>query len=231
MEPAIWPTLADAVQLLEARGIEFALIGGLAVSLRGQPRMTVDVDLVMLSDVERALELVREIDSTPFAPLFPGVEEVVARSSILPLRHRTTGIRVDVAIGMSGFERQAVRRAAPVSIGAVRVPVVATEDLLVMKALAGRPQDEEDIRGLIAVQRDAIDWPGCLDLPRRLGAATVSRSRRRVGGDGATQPQHPHPACGRPLPKGEAKGHTRTLTNCQLLDAPGSNRAAVAAAA
>ena len=171
MEPAIWPTLADAVQLLEARGIEFALIGGLAVSLRGQPRMTVDVDLVMLADVERALDLVRDIGSTPFEPLFPGVEEVVTRSFILPLRHRTTGIRVDVAIGMSGFERQAVRRAAPVSIGTVRVPVVATEDLLVMKALAGRPQDEEDIRGLIAVQRDAIDWPGCLDLARRLGAA------------------------------------------------------------
>lgn len=171
MEPAIWPTLADAVRVLEARGIEFALIGGLAVSLRGQPRMTVDVDLVMLADVDRALELVRDIDATPFEPLFPGVEEVVARSYILPLRHRTTGIRVDVAIGMSGFERQAVRRAAPVSIGAVRVPVVATEDLLIMKALAGRPQDEEDIRGLIAAQRDAIDWPGCLDLARRLGAA------------------------------------------------------------
>ncbi|MFN9368003.1 MAG: nucleotidyl transferase AbiEii/AbiGii toxin family protein [Planctomycetia bacterium] len=171
MEPAIWPTLADAVRVLEARGIEFALIGGLAVSLRGQPRMTVDVDLVMLADVDRALELVRDIGATPFEPLFPGVEEVVARSYILPLRHRTTGIRVDVAIGMSGFERQAVRRAAPVSIGAVRVPVVATEDLLVMKALAGRPQDEEDIRGLIAAQRDAIDWPGCLDLARRLGAA------------------------------------------------------------
>ena len=38
MEPALWPTLADAAQVLETRGIRFALIGGLAVSLRGQPR-------------------------------------------------------------------------------------------------------------------------------------------------------------------------------------------------
>jgi hypothetical protein len=50
MEPALWPTLADAVQVLEARDIRFALIDGLAVSLRGQPRMTVDVDLVILAD-------------------------------------------------------------------------------------------------------------------------------------------------------------------------------------
>ena len=35
MEPALWPTLADAVTMLEARGIQSALFGGLAVSLRG----------------------------------------------------------------------------------------------------------------------------------------------------------------------------------------------------
>ena len=171
MEPLLWPTLADAVQVLESRDVRFALIGGLAVSLRGQPRMTVDVDLVILADVDRALQLLGEIGSTPFEPLFTGVEEVVVRSAILPLRHRTTGIRVDVAIGMSGFEQQAVGRAVPMSIGDVRVPVVAIEDLLVMKALAGRPQDEQDIRGLIAAQRDTIDWPGCLALAEQLGAA------------------------------------------------------------
>jgi hypothetical protein len=171
MEPALWPTLADAAQVFDSRGITFALIGGLAVSIRGQPRMTVDVDVVIIADVDRALELVRDITSTPFEPLFPGVEEVVAKSYILPLRHRTTGIRVDVAIGMSGFEQQAVGRATPVSIGEVRIPVVGIEDLLVMKALAGRPQDEQDIRGLIATQGDAIDWPLCLALAEDLGAA------------------------------------------------------------
>lgn len=169
MEAALWPTLADAAQVLETHGIRFALIGGLAVSLRGQPRMT--VDLVILADVDQALRLAQELRSTPFEPLFPGVEEVVARSFILPLRHRATGIRVDMAIGMSGFERQAVSQATKVTIGDVRVPVVAVEDLLVMKALAGRPQDEQDIRGLVAAQRDAIDWPACLDVAEKLGAA------------------------------------------------------------
>lgn len=171
MEPGLWPTLADAVRMLEARGIASALIGGLAVSLRGQPRMTVDVDLVILADVEQALQLVRELGSTPFEPLFQGVEDVVSRSFILPLRHRSTGIRVDLAIGMSGFEQQAVGRATSITIGEMRVPVVSVEDLLVMKALAGRPQDDQDIRGLVAAQREAIDWPACLGLAEKLGAS------------------------------------------------------------
>ena len=171
MEPALWPTLADAVAVLEARGMRCALIGGLAVSLRGQPRMTVDVDLVVLATVEEALQLVHELDSTCFAPLFPGVEEVVTKSFILPLRHRSTGIRVDLAIGVSGFEQQAVTRATPVAIGDTQIPVVSIEDLLVMKALAGRPQDDQDILGLVATQRNAIDWPAGLGLAEKLGSA------------------------------------------------------------
>lgn len=191
MEAALWPTLADAAHMLETRGIRFALIGGLAVSLRGQPRMTVDVDLVILADVDQALQLAQELGSTPFETLFPGVEEVVSRSYILPLRHRATGIRVDLAIGISGFEQRAVARATTITIGDVCVPVVAVEDLLVMKALAGRPQDEEDIRGLVAAQRDAIDWPACLDVAEKLGEAIdldiVGRLRM-------ARPQAPPPA-------------------------------------
>ena len=72
---------------------------------------------------------------------------------------------------MSGFEQQAVRRATPVTIGGTFIPAVSIEDLLVMKALAGRPQDDQDIRGLVAAQRGAIDWPACLDVAEKLGAA------------------------------------------------------------
>lgn len=171
MDARLWPTLADAVRLLDGRGIRCAVIGGLAVSLRGLPRMTVDVGLVIQADLDDALRLVRDLPSTPFMPLFDGVEEVVTSAFILPLRHRVMGVRVDIAIGMSGFERDAVSRATPVVVGEVTIPVVTVEDLLVMKALAARPQDESDIRGLIDVQNDAIDWIHCLATARSLGAA------------------------------------------------------------
>ena len=49
--------------------------------------------------------------------------------------------------------------------------MVSIEDLLVMKALAGRPQDDEDIRGLVATRQGMIDWQACLTLAERLGGA------------------------------------------------------------
>lgn len=171
MDPRLWPTLADAVSMLESRSIACALIGGLAVSLRGQPRMTVDVDMVIAADLDVAASLVRDLDDTPFMPLFPEVEDVVNTAFILPLRHRATGIRLDLALGMSGFERDAIGRATKVIVGAGQVPVVVVEDLLVMKALAGRPQDDIDIRGLIGLHRERIDWERCLHVATALGDA------------------------------------------------------------
>jgi hypothetical protein len=178
VDARLWPTLADAVAMLESRGLPSALIGGLAVSLRGQPRMTVDVDLVIHADVGDALQLVRELSATPFEPLFAVVEEVVASAFILPLRHRTTGIRVNLAIGMSGFEREAIRRATRLAVGAGSVAVVTVEDLLVMKALAGRPQDDADMRGLVDLHRGEIDQR----LQRPDGGARPGRHRHRRRG-------------------------------------------------
>lgn len=171
MDARLWPTLADAVSMLESRGIACAVIGGLAVSLRGRPRMTVDVDLVVAADVDVALRLAEELSATVFEPLFAGVEDVVVKSFILPLRHRRTGVRVDLAIGMSGFERDAIARATVVAVGETSAAVVTAEDLLVMKALAGRPQDELDIQGIVALHGEAIDWASCLATARSLGAA------------------------------------------------------------
>jgi predicted nucleotidyltransferase len=164
-------TLLDAVRWLESRGVHYALIGGLATSLRGQIRVTADVDLVIATDLDTALGLVDDLPNTPFAPLFDNVTDVVQRAFILPLRHRVTGVKVDVAIGLSGFEQLAVSRAEPIELYNYLVATATTEDLIIMKALAGRPQDDQDLRGMLLVQRDRIDWEYCLQMAAELSEA------------------------------------------------------------
>jgi hypothetical protein len=43
MDVPLQTTLVDAVNFLESESVPYALVGGLAVSLRGQPRVTADV--------------------------------------------------------------------------------------------------------------------------------------------------------------------------------------------
>ncbi|MGB6041767.1 MAG: DUF6036 family nucleotidyltransferase, partial [Pirellulales bacterium] len=163
--------LADAVDLLEQRGLAYALIGGFASSLRGQPRVTADVDMVIAADVDGALQLLGTLDDTPFEPLFEDTEDVVRRAFILPLRHRATGVKLDLAVGLSGFERQTMDRANVIDVAGRSVSVATAEDLIVMKALAGRPHDDQDIRGMIVAQGEHLDWQYCLAIASDLGEA------------------------------------------------------------
>jgi len=163
--------LADATQWLRSQGVDYMLVGGLAVAAQGQPRATADVDLMIAVDISRALLLVDDLATSPFRPLFDDIAIVVESSFILPLRHRTTNVKVDVAIGLSGFECQAISRAQQLELLGVTLPVATAEDLIIMKVLAGRPQDDQDVRGLAIAQSDRLDWEYCLRIGTELGEA------------------------------------------------------------
>ena len=139
MDKPLRTTLADAIRFLDQRQIPYALIGGLAASLQGEPRVTADVDAVIGTTVEDALKLLHNLEGSPFEPLFPGVDEVVRQAFILPLRHRKTGVKVDLSIGLSGFEQQLIERAERVTVAGESLRIATSEDLVVMKLLAGRP--------------------------------------------------------------------------------------------
>jgi predicted nucleotidyltransferase len=164
-------TLHDASELLKVQGIAFALIGGLAVAVRGEPRSTLDVDIIIDCDVERALHLVTQLDDSNFRPLFEGVEQIVKTGLLLPLVHRQFGIKVDIAIGMSGFEQDAIRQATMTAIGASNIPVVRSEYLIVMKQLAARPRDIDDIAKIFIRQGKHLDWNLTTRLASQLGEA------------------------------------------------------------
>lgn len=164
-------TLSDVEEFLAIQRIPHALVGGLAVSLRGQPRVTVDVDMVMAIDVEEALAIERQLEASNFRPLFDDVATVIETAFILPLRHRSTGVKVDLAIELSGFERQLVERAEKCLVAGAEIPVATAEDLLIMKCLAGRPRDEQDLEGLVIAQNATLDWGYCDRMATQLGEA------------------------------------------------------------
>ena len=180
MNEPLQTTLVDVVRFLQEERISFALIGGQATSLRGEERVTADIDIVLAADVERALSLLGKLPHSDFKPLFDDVSDVVQRAFILPLRHRMTNIKVDLAIGLSGFERQTVARAELLDVAGCRLPVATAEDLILMKVLAGRPRDEQDLRGLVIAQGANIDWDYCESTATELGEALATDLVSRI---------------------------------------------------
>jgi hypothetical protein len=161
----------DVAAFLEARSVPFAVIGGIAVGVRGEPSFTAHIDLVIGVEIEKGLELLAAVKGPAFAPLFPGADEVVRTSYMLPLRHRQTLVKVDLAIGLTGFERQLIARARREDLGGVHAPVAAAENLLILKVFAGRPRDTEDARTIALKQGPALDWDFVLETGKALEEA------------------------------------------------------------
>ncbi len=165
-------TLGALDGFLRLHEVDYAVIGGLAVIVRGQPRATVDVDVTVALTVDDAIRLLEPLGESGFATLFPEVEQVVRTAFLLPLRHTKTGVPIDVAIGVSGFESQLIQRASIEDLGSVRVPVASSEDLILMKLLAGRPQDSADVEHIRRRQAGRLDWSYLQETGRQLQQAT-----------------------------------------------------------
>lgn len=163
--------LVKFVVELETRRFRYALIGGLAASMRGRIRATEDLDLILRCDLDEALTLVESLNEAGFSPLLEDHEQVARSALLIPLVERASGIQLDLAIGLSGFEREIVERADPMILDGHEVFVATPEDLIVLKVLAGRPQDVQDINGIVAIHAERLDWEYCLTAAKRLEPA------------------------------------------------------------
>jgi len=164
--------LLAAVEILgdvfDRRRIRYALLGGLATMLRGRPRFTQDVD-VLLEVPQLALPgLLDELVEQGFSLDRETVIQQFVQQHMTAFRYGV--VRIDWLKPVLPLYAHALASATNLPWGEGHVLRVLTpEGIIVTKMVAFRPQDQEDIRTLLAANRDEIDG----DLIRREWA-TVS---------------------------------------------------------
>ncbi len=150
--------LRDIVLRLRAMGVPFALVGGLAVGIRGEARFTRDVDLALIAetdaDAERVVFMLRDAGYVAVA-----LVEHLERPRLATARLASpSAIIVDLIVATSGIEREVVERSTLMTIEDVgEVPVARAEELLAMKVLsmsARRRHDLTDAVSLVLCNRD-----------------------------------------------------------------------------
>jgi len=141
---------------LEQRQIPYMVIGGQAVLIYGEPRLTRDIDITLGVGPERVQDLLSIAQSSGWRLLVEKPEDFAQRTFVLPLQDSVSGIRIDLIFSYSPYERQALDRVRGVSIGKANVRFAAAEDVIVLKIVAGRLRDLEDA-GSILVKNQELD--------------------------------------------------------------------------
>ncbi len=150
--------IARIAEALSQAQLPFMLIGGQAVLLHGQPRLTEDIDITLGVNPEE-LPLVLGACTNAKLDILPDDPETFAgQTYVLPARDPATSIRVDLIFSDLPYERHAIGRAVTVDLAGVQVPFAAAEDLILHKLFSGRPRDIEDVRGVIRLRGNDLDW-------------------------------------------------------------------------
>jgi hypothetical protein len=141
---------------LDSQGFRSCVIGGVAVQRWGEPRLTGDVDLTVVAEIGTEEPIVDACLSR-FEARGDDPREFALQYRVVRIR-ASNGVEIDVALGASSFEVASIARATPYEFepGCV-LRVCSADDLIVHKAVAGRPQDVLDIKGIVSRQLGKLD--------------------------------------------------------------------------
>ena len=141
--------LRKIARCLNKASIPYMVIGGQAVLLYGEPRLTKDIDVTLGLGID-GLHKIREIiPAIPLRTIVDHDEEFVRRTMVLPTVEARSGIRVDFIFSFSPYERQAIERGKDVILGRTTVRFASLEDLVIHKVIAGRARDFEDVKSVL----------------------------------------------------------------------------------
>ena len=143
---------------LRNEGIPFMLIGGQAVLLHGEPRLTLDIDVTLGVAPERVDDILRVSEALDLDPLPEEIWTFVHETFVLPCADSNSGIRVDFIFSTTPYETQAIERAQTVEVEGEDVSFATAEDLILHKLFAGRPRDVEDASGVVRRKGQNLDW-------------------------------------------------------------------------
>ena len=145
-------------KLMAVTRTKYAIIGGVAVSLYGVPRLTLDVDINVILAKKKVGEFLKEAHKAGFMPLVGNELKFANDTGVIPMKF-TKGEpfgRCDFIIAQNMLENLAVKRARTKTIGSYKVKVITPEDLILHKLVSDRPRDVEDARGVM-LRRKKID--------------------------------------------------------------------------
>lgn len=172
---AIPETLGRVAALLDRLGARWYLFGAQAAILHGASRLSADIDVTAQIEPTALQPLLKALPRAGFAARVNDPIAFARETRVVPLVDSVSGVPVDIVLAGAGPEEGFLARAKPMQVGASTIPVIAAEDLVVTKILAGRAKDMEDVAAVLQHQGPGFQ----VDEARRLLAqieAALDRS-------------------------------------------------------
>ena len=166
-------------EALEACGIPFLLSGSFASNYYGIPRSTRDADFVLQAEHGVGPEFVKQLGEDFH---LDGQLTFETNTGTLRqvLRHRGKAFKVELfLLSQDAHDQSRFQRRRTVQLHDRRIWLPSPEDVVVTKLRWARGKDKDDVRDVMAVQRDKLDWAYIEQWCRQHGTLALLEEIRR----------------------------------------------------
>lgn len=140
----------------EKHKIDYMIIGGQAVLIYGEPRLTKDIDITIGANIDKYWDILNIVQNLNLKILPKEPYKFVKDTMVLPLLDEKTGFRIDLIFSSTEYEKEALKRVNKIKIGDTYVNYVSVEDLIIYKIISGRERDLEDLKTIL-IKNKKID--------------------------------------------------------------------------
>lgn len=145
--PLLTDDFKEFLKSLNARHVEYLVVGGYAVGLHGYPRATADIDIWVRSTAANAERVMAAVQDFGFSS--PELRTELFLSPRCLVRFGVPPFRIELMTTIDGVEFDACQsRKVIFDIEGLTVPVISLADLKVNKQAAGRHRDLNDLENL-----------------------------------------------------------------------------------
>jgi hypothetical protein len=156
--PRVLAVAGEVQRFCQQQNWRFCFIGGIAVQRWGEPRLTQDVDLTLLTGFGKEEEFADALLAS-FRPRREDARAFALTNRVL-LIQTSDGVGVDVALGAFPFEERSIQRSSAWKWAENSEPLItcSAEDLVVHKVFAGRDLDWGDVERVLVRQHGKLNF-------------------------------------------------------------------------
>jgi hypothetical protein len=158
--------IAELLQSLSEKSVQYVLVGGLAVQLHGYMRSTFDIDLVLAMNDENLVRFIAVAKRYGLVPSIPVPIDSLRNANQIEQWHREKGMLafplrepqaggsvVDILVRPNVPFEQLMANAVAGELLAQKIWIASIDDLIAMKRTANRVKDQLDIEALEKIKR------------------------------------------------------------------------------
>ncbi len=142
---------------LDSEGIEYVIVGGVAVMFHGVPRTTVDIDIILDIGEDEIKPFVEFLTSHGFVASVEDMEAALREGSLCTVFFKDSLLRLDIQGVNTEFDKLTLERAIRVDLFGSNIRLGSVEDTLINKILFQGEQDLRDALGIFSRKTGQLD--------------------------------------------------------------------------